>query len=239
MIDKYKHIQEDNASVYYSTKDEIFAKETLSELKESYQALFKYFRLDIDQGFSFNAYLATNRKEFENLVINLLNIDIEIPSRKSHIAQPQGNNLILLSPSAYEEDSTYKYNIEDYQRLLLHEMTHMFQEYLSPDMEKLPRWFTEGMAIYISEKWKYEDEFKESVLKTINEGNTPSFAEINENIILSYIWGWTIIKYIVDKYGNDKVIEILTNMSLNEYHNIINSFFNQWKDWVSKKENVV
>lgn len=242
MSNKYINKQEDNISVYYSIEDETFIKETLTGLKQSYLKLFKYFKLKNEQGFSVNAYLATNRKEYENLVINLLKVDIKVPTRKSVIAQPQGSNLILLTPLAYEVDSIYEYSIEDYQRLLYHEITHMFQEYISPDMENLPRWFTEGMAIYLSMQWKYEDEFKGPVLKSITERNVPTFKEINENIVLSYIWGWTLIKYIVDIYGNEEVIKILTNWSNESIFDYIdvnhNIFENNWRDWVLKRVNM-
>jgi len=77
------------------------------------------------------------------------------------MAQPQRTDLVVLSPSAYEQHSIFRYFLDEYRRLLFHEMTHMFEEYLAPAsaMEAVPRWWSEGLAVYLSGQWKYDDQY--------------------------------------------------------------------------------
>lgn len=159
-----------------------------------------------------------------------------MPTSKGRIAQPQRTDLILLCPSAYETDSIYKYDYKEYKRLLTHEMVHMFHEYLSVDMENIARWFSEGLAVYLSEQYKYEDEFNKPVIDGIANNKIPKISDIIDDVMLSYDWGWTLVKYINDTYGFDTVLNIMINCGSSDVIGFIKEdkvkFEEKWRLWL-------
>lgn len=159
-----------------------------------------------------------------------------MPTNKGRIAQPQRTDLILLCPSAYGTDSIYKYNFDDYKRLLIHEMVHMFHEHLSVDMENIARWFSEGIAIYLSKQNEDEDEFKTPVIDGVLDNKIPTIEDINNDIMLSYDWGWSIVKYIDETYGFDVVLNIVRNCGSDDVIGFISDdkggFENNWRNWL-------
>ena len=135
-------------------------------------------------------------------------------------------DLYLLSPNAYHYDaaSSYtssvdgKYNKEIYQRMIAHEVVHMLEEHLSPKgaMEIRPVWWGEGLAVYISEQYKFDSDFISLSEKIIKDGliNPPKFEFFN-NISGSdaYIWGWILIDIIIKKCGKKDVFDFIKNNS--------------------------
>jgi hypothetical protein len=227
----YNYVRQDNIIVFY--KEKSYIDETINVIKEAQVTLSKYFELTLENH-NIRVVLTPSRLEFDKQVLNFLKISSETPSRRSRIAQPQGTDLVLLSPTAYFLDSIYRYNYEEYSRLLCHELTHIYHEILSPDMEKVPRWFSEGLAIYLSEQWIYEDEFKLPVAS----GNIPTLDEINEDINLAYEWGWPIIKYTNEIYGKETILRCIKQDNYQEFTNFMSAEFDlieeNSREWFSR-----
>ncbi len=188
MLDDYLLFNEDYIEVRYITKDKVFVEETHNSLDEAVKSLYGYFKLE-EKFLSIRAVIVPDRNEFDRLVKELLKVDIETPSRPNRIAQTQRTDLVILSPSTYKRDSIYEYHPDEYRRLLFHEVTHAVEEYLSPNIEAQQRWWSEGLAVYLSEQCKYEDEFIEPVLKGLKNKQIPDFKEIQEDFRLFYHWG--------------------------------------------------
>ncbi|MDD5529738.1 MAG: hypothetical protein PHX21_06875 [bacterium] len=239
MLKNYLWVNDGNIKVAFTEKDRKFAKETSAGLKKAIKLLSKYFLLK--KIFPpVRAVLVPNRKEYDRLVKGLLKVDIEQPSDPSRIAQPQRTDLVLLAPFAYSTDSIYKYSAREYKRLLVHEATHMFEEYLSPNMETSPRWWGEGLAVYISEQWKYEDEFIPPVIEGIRNKNIPTIKEIQKSVKLAYRWGWTIVKYIEHLYGQKMILNIVINCDDGNVIKItgktIKDFERGWKKYLQNEK---
>jgi len=245
MLDNYSILHNHNIEVRYIKGDEAFAEETFIALKEAIFSLSNYFLLK--ESFPpIRVILVPNRNEFDRFVINLLGIEIEIPSRPTRMAQPQKTDLVVLSPSAYEQHSTFKYFPDEYKRLLFHEITHMFEEYLNlSDTERTPRWWSEGLAVYLSGHWKYEDQYKfrQPVLKGIREKIIPDFKEIQPNLELCYDWGWTIVMFIEETYGKEMILKIVRECDdenvLGMLGEDFRNFDDRWKEWLLEKEELV
>ncbi|SHH70212.1 hypothetical protein SAMN02745196_01105 [Clostridium collagenovorans DSM 3089] len=145
---------------------------------------------------------------------------------------------MLLSPIAYETESSYKYKSEDFERLIFHELVHMFQEHLIVDSGRFPIWFKEGEAIYLSGQWNIEPEFKDSVEKSLSKNEIPTLREINNNVVLSYEWGGVLLKYIDELYGREGIVDITKNCThryIFEYLDWdLSEYEIQWKKWVLK-----
>lgn len=231
-------MKDENVVVVYNNDE--FTKETLENAKICINKLHKEFLVE---GYIFknniNIYLAPNRNEFEYLILNILKINIKMPTSKGRIAQPQKTDLILLCPSAYETDSIYKYNSEEYKRLLMHEMVHMFHEHLSADMEHIARWFSEGIAVYLSKQYKYEDEFNRSVMDGVSNNKIPKISDIIDDVMLSYDWGWTLVKYINDTYGFNMILNIMRNCGSSDIIGFMKEdkveFEEKWREWLLNK----
>lgn len=159
-----------------------------------------------------------------------------MPTSKGRIAQPQRTDLILLCPSSYHTDSIYTYNAKYYKRLLKHEMIHMFHEHLSVDMENTSRWFGEGIAVYLSNQHKYEDEFKNPVIEGVLNNKISSVEDINNDVMLCYDWGWSLVEYIDETYGFDTVLNIIRNCGSTDVVGFMKEdkveFKNKWKNWL-------
>lgn len=228
-------MEDGNVVIFYN--NEIYAKDTLREAKICIDELYKKFLVEEDIfRDTINIYLAPNRNEFEYLILNILKINIKMPTSKGRIAQPQRTDLILLCPSAYDTDSIYKYNFEEYKRLLTHEMVHMFHEHLSVDMENIARWFSEGIAVYLSKQYKYEDEFNKPVIDGVSNNKIPKISDIIDDVMLSYDWGWTIVKYIYNIYGFDTILNIIRNCGSSDVIGFMKEdnieFEEKWRAWL-------
>jgi hypothetical protein len=161
---------------------------------------------------SVRTILAPDRAEFDRCVAEVLKVEIEVPSHPARIALPQGTNLVLLSPRAYEP-GRYRYTPEGFERLIGHELTHIVEEHLSPNIEALPRWWSEGLAMHLSGDWV--DEFPHVERETA-AGRIPALCEMQDGAVadvsvrLCYQWGWTVVRCIEAKYsraGIRRVVE--------------------------------
>lgn len=238
MLESYSWFNDENIKVGFTEKDRKFVNETSVALREAIKFFSEYFPLQ--KSFpQIRAILVPDRKEYDHLVKELLKVDIERPSEPNRVAQPQRTDLVLLAPSAYSTDSIYEYSAKEYKRLIFHETTHMFEEYLSPNIEASPRWWGEGLAVYLSEQWKYEDDFRAPVLEGLRNKNIPKIKEIQKDVKLSYQWGWTIVKYIDYCYGRKTILNIVANCVDGDVFKMIGetirSFERGWKKYLQKE----
>lgn len=211
MLNNYMDVHSGNIEVRYTGADRRYAEDTFAVLSEAYASLKEYFLMGEPSPTTIRAILVPTRSEYDRLVVELLGIDIEVPSNPGRVAQPQKTDIVFLSPSAYHQHSTYSYDAAEYRRLVVHELVHVFEEHLSPDIEAAPRWWSEGLAAYLSGQWRHADQFRfrQPVLDGIELGRVPSISEIQADVQLCYAWGWTIIMFIEKVYGSDTVARIV------------------------------
>ncbi|MFA5033032.1 MAG: hypothetical protein WC614_08435 [bacterium] len=207
MLKKHIVFIKSNVKVNYIAKDEIYVNETCLGILKGIRLLKAYFNIKKKLP-SIVVTLAENRKEYNFTLRNEFGLNIR-KTPLTRIAQPKGTHLLLLSPNAYEHDSIYTYKRDEYIRLMIHEVTHIITRIISCGEENMPRWFEEGLSVYLSKQWLYEDEFKELVLREVSTNNIPSLMEIIQNRIYYYSWGWTVVKYIEKFYGKKMILEII------------------------------
>jgi len=211
MLDGYMTLGEGDLEVKYTEGDKEFAEHTLAVLTKWYAFLTEYFCLQEPFPRQIRAILVPTRSEYDHLVVGLLGVDIELPSNPGRLAQPQQTDIVFLSPSAYQHHSTYSYHADEYRRLVFHELVHVFKEHLSPDIEALPRWWSEGLAACLSRQWMHADQFRfrQPVLDGIRLRRVPPIIEIEADVQLCYAWGWTIVMFIEKAYGRDTIARIV------------------------------
>jgi len=235
MLDNYRVLENKRIEIRYLDGDYEFAQEALLALDGAFDRVTQYFSFS---GLfpTVRVILVTNRYEFDRLVRDLLKVEIEVPSHPARIAQPQRTDLVAISPSAYEAETIFQYNLGEFQRLMVHELIHMVEEHLSPNIELSPRWWGEGLAVYLSEQWRYDNEYKKIAIDGIEQKNIPSFRQIEMERKMAYDWGWTIVKYIETKYGTDMILRIVNECADGKVFAMIGDNVNllerQWKQWL-------
>ena len=114
----------------------------------------------------------------------------------------------------------YHGSYEDLDNLIRHELTHVFQmnkiTYVSKAHRKRnpprsPLWFTEGLAEYWSEGWSPQADMVVSDM--VISGNIISFDRLYtiSGTYFMYKVGQSIVKFMAETYGDDKLTLLLEN----------------------------
>jgi cellulose synthase operon protein C len=99
-----------------------------------------------------------------------------------------------------------------------HELAHVFHIQLSHN--HVPRWFTEGLAEYETiaarPEWRREDDGQ--LWEALSAGRLPPLSQMNraftharsgEDMMVAYYASSQILVYIVERFGFDKIVEML------------------------------
>jgi len=129
------------------------------------------------------------------------------------IASGVADRLDLLSPRTWERQAC-DHNGNDSQevrQVILHELVHVFHAQQNPlpgfdGMDELS-WLIEGLATYVSGQLT-EDKIK-SVRRQLADGVAPASLADFWKGKLRYQQAGTLIKFIDERYGRDKLISIL------------------------------
>ncbi len=236
MLEDYSLLKKNSYEARFREKDRPYARLTLDNMLQAASSLGEY--LGIKRPAGLRAVIAPDREEYEKLVVKWLGVDIEIPSNPGRIAQPQRKDLVFLSPRVYKEQSTFEYYPQEYERLIFHEVTHVFEELLSPGIEFMPRWWSEGLAVYLSGHWRYSDQFnfRQPVVQGIREGKIPTFQEVVRRVDLSYEWGWTMVMFIEKTRGREVIRKIIRECSDGNILEFLGGseegFSREWQQWL-------
>jgi len=245
MLDEYIEVRRGNIEVRYAGADQRHAEETLVALTESCAFLSEYFCLSRPFPSPIMAILVPSRSEYDRLVVKLLGVDIEVPSNPGRVAQPQRTNIVFLSPSAYGQHSTYSYNADEYRRLVVHELVHVFEEHVAPDIEANPRWWSEGLAAYLSGQWRHEDQFqfRQPIMEGIRLRRVPGINEIEPDVQLCYAWGWTIVMFIDKACGKDTILRIVKECDDGDVIAALGedpaAFEQRWQEWLLEENSAL
>lgn len=238
MLSNYLALGDAQFEIRYVEGEQQFAQESHCALSAAFVSLARYFMLT--SSFQVRVVLVASRSEFDRLVRDLLRVEIEIPSNPARIAQPQRTDMVILSPSAYESQSIFKYIPSQFGKLLTHELVHIVEEYLSPNIEASPRWWSEGLAVYLSAQWL--DEFGKPALEGVAQNDIPSFHQIKVERELAYDWGWTMVRFIEVVYGRDMVLRIVKECVDGDVFSVVGieagSLETAWRDWLFTEESL-
>jgi hypothetical protein len=211
----YHTIRHEHLLIDYTPADSQFVQETANALGEALETLCDYFGLTTPFP-GVRVILTPDRPEFDRCVRDILKVEIEVPSSPWRIAQPQRRDLIVLSPRVWEKEYN-SYSPESYRRLIAHEAVHIVEEHLSPDVESGRRWWSEGLAMHLSEQWR--EELKE-VRRCVAANRVPTLAEIDappgagplprEAVKAAYVWGWTLVKFMEARHGRETIRRIVS-----------------------------
>lgn len=99
-------------------------------------------------------------------------------------------------------------------QIVWHELSHVFHLQLSKN--RVPRWFTEGLAEYETvqarPEWKREDDY--ALWQAMRAGRLPPLAAMNqaftrvqssEELLTSYYLAYRVVQYFADRFGFERV----------------------------------
>jgi Tol biopolymer transport system component len=152
-------------------------------------------------------------------------------------------------------------SMDQFQKVITHEVNHVFEFdmlykntlahiYTGEFLYSPPIWFLEGMSEYMADDWDAEGEM---VLKDaiITNSIVPltllqDFGPMGSRVYLGYKEGQSAITYLVDKYGIDKLSELLRELSISRTKDINDAFKNaigiefekfnkEWEEFIKKR----
>lgn len=235
MLEGYQTLKNAQFELRFVEGERPLAQDALKVLSESLTIITGYFGL-LEPFPQVRVVLVANRSEFDRLVRDLLHVEIEVPSNPARMAQPQRTDLVVLSPSAYETHCSWRFVKDEYERLLAHELVHIVEEYLTPDIEMTPRWWSEGLAVFLSQEWRHEERFRQAAVEAIALNRIPSFGQIEAESKLAYDWGWTIVRFLECVYGKGMirrmVREGVEGRVLSVTGETLDDLERRWREWL-------
>lgn len=102
----------------------------------------------------------------------------------------------LLSPEAVDKESVHDYSDKFYFELMKHELSHSFYDLIIG--ERLPVWFDEGLAMYISGQ-EYDECIK--IEYCLDYFDKHSKYQVNE--------APSVIAVLIEEYGKDRFIKFI------------------------------
>jgi len=132
------------------------------------------------------------------------------------------NKIFIFSPTIFDKVSDHPKS--DFEFVLTHEVAHLFtNEILN---FSYPKWLHEGIAGYVAEQYKIRP--VEKVDEFVNLHDKEGWNKFH-----NYPQAFSFTKYLVDKFGKDKMLEFLRNLRINlkneksyeEFIEFFNKFF--------------
>ncbi len=197
------YIQTDHFDIYFSAKGTSLAEFASKEAEESLKEIEKSFNYRINNRVTIIIYNSTNDFQETNVTDQYLSEGIE------GFTELFKNRVVVQFMGSFPE----------FKHLIHHELTHAvmndmfyggsFQNIISNNISlNLPQWFNEGMAEYQSLYWDINtDMFMRDAV--VNE-TLPNIDQLQGYI--SYRAGESIFYYIAEKYGREKIGEIVNKI---------------------------
>lgn len=129
--------------------------------------------------------------------------------------------IVIFNPESIEKYSTHKK--EEFNSIVVHELTHVFTGYVLKFF--YPKWLHEGLAGYVAKQ--YEDKtIKKNIINLSELHNLDDWNKNNK-----YLESYLFTKFLFDKFGKEKMIEFMINLSWKiEYNDFQFKFKNQFKE---------
>lgn len=126
---------------HFAEPDRQAARDLLSRAAATRRAVAQ--RLGVDPNGVFHVYLAHDQAAFDRLLAGA-------PSWMSGVAHGR------LGWAAVRLDTSAGRLWDDVHRTVRHELAHLMLRQAAGERDDLPRWFSEGFAIYVADEWSFE-----------------------------------------------------------------------------------
>ena len=194
-------IQTPNFDIYFYKGEDTLAVFAAQALEDAYVVVSDELSYTVSERVPIIIYASHNEFQQTNVISEL------IPEGVGGFTEIFQNRIVIPFTGSYE----------DFRHVLHHELTHAvifnllygnaLKSILSREaLFRPPLWFAEGYAEYSSRKgWDFEADMY--ARDAVVEGYMPPVEYLNG--FLAYKGGQSVINYIVEKYGREKILEIL------------------------------
>ena len=196
--------------VFITPRDLDLVDAVVSNLDAGISRIESVFATKADIPF-INFFLCPSRLVFDEF----LRVITKIPTDATRIGTPQGHDMYILSPKTYRADAPHYgrqnppyYDVVDFRRIVIHELVHLWEELSSPKgaMEAEEDWFSEGMAMYISE-WYLDEKERRRLESDYSQGIIPKPEELSEE--RNYTWGCVLFEFLLKELGPAPLLEMI------------------------------
>ncbi len=109
---------------------------------------------------------------------------------------------------------------------LKHEFTHNVTMALAKD-DHQPDWLLDGIAMYLAQEKDKSEPYYEELLKN----GIPQMYTLKKNDKDRYIYGYSMVEYIIEEYGREKLVELL--MEYGDIQKVLNISDDEFRDcWI-------
>jgi hypothetical protein len=109
-----------------------------------------------------------------------------------------------------------KSDLEWGRKAIVHELTHVLVGHLTFScLGDVPTWLNEGLAVYSegeldsASQTQLDDAIKNDTLLTVRSLSS-GFSEVSDKAYLSYSQSFSIVKFLIETYGQEKMTTLLT-----------------------------
>ena len=191
--------------IYYQDRDSRNAVQLQKILKENFFSINYEIKAELET--PIQVYIAPTESGFQRMTQSAL------PHWSEAVALPSHQQIIVKSPRWHRSS-------QQLQTILNHELVHVLSG-IATGHNRLPRWFSEGLAIYVSGDWRYI-EGKElphavtsgKIIKLSDIDAVLSFQQLQA--ALAYQESFAAVKYIVDTYSHKTLPKLLENIAATE-----------------------
>ncbi len=196
----WKSIDSESFRVFFQMRDSLNAIKIQQILAENFFSINYEIKAELTS--PVQVFIAPTKSGFQHLTRSAL------PHWSEAVAIPSQQKIIVKSPRWHRSS-------QQLQTILSHELVHVLVG-IATGHNRLPRWFNEGLAIYVSGDLRYIEgkELPNSVtsgqlLKLKEIDAVLSFQQLQAR--LAYQESFAAIKYIVDTYSHTSLPKLLQN----------------------------
>lgn len=221
-----------NYRVLFHDEDADIAELLPAHLDDALQTISRFFSITCEIDF-INVFICHSRTEYDSFVQPFT----RIPTKSTRIAQPQGNDICLISPNQYRltaptfalETPPY-YDKDEFKQVVIHETVHLWEESVSPKsaMDRRPIWFSEGMAIFLSGEYR-TPRHHQYLINQYRSGIMTDLDKISGE--QAYTWGSLLFNFLLKEYGCGKILNTILK---SDSENIIRCFTEASGDFIDQ-----
>ncbi len=215
-----KYLVSDHFEIYYSSSNEnskIYASNAIEVLEEDYDRILEFLNVEEENMPIVKISMYEEYEPFRQCLIKEKNFDGDTMEGLQGMA--------VYSNTIYY---TYKYkgSSVDTPTILKHEFTHNVTMALAQDNYH-PDWLLEGVAMYLSQEKDRSEPYYEELLKN----GIPQIYTLIKNNKDKYIYGYSMVEYIIEEYGREKLVELL--MKYGDIQKVLNISEDEFRDgWI-------
>ncbi|KAA3619686.1 MAG: hypothetical protein DWQ05_02885 [Calditrichaeota bacterium] len=194
----WKSLDGESFSILYQRKDSLNAQNIFNILSEDFFSI--NYEIKANVATPIQVFIAPTKSGFQHLT------NSSIPHWGEAVAIPSQQKIIVKSPRWHRPSQQLRI-------ILNHELVHVLAG-IATGQTRLPRWFNEGLAIYVSGDLRYIDGKElphavanDQVLKLKEIDSVLSFHQLRAN--LAYQQSFATIQYIVEAYSHTSLPKLL------------------------------